>query len=55
MKDTRRREIDVGLVWRYDRFARSTQALIRALKEFQAFGVAYGTAWNYAKKSESTP
>ena len=29
------------LVWRYDRFARSTQALIGGLKEFQALGVDF--------------
>jgi len=37
----RKRELDVVLVWRYDRFARSTQALINALKEFQARGVDF--------------
>jgi DNA invertase Pin-like site-specific DNA recombinase len=31
----RKRQVDVVLVWRYDRFARSTQALVNALKEFQ--------------------
>lgn len=29
------------LVWRYDRFARSTQALVNALKEFQSLGVDF--------------
>jgi len=37
----RRREIDVVLVWRYDRFARSTRALVNALKEFEALGVDF--------------
>lgn len=37
----RRREIDVVLVWRYDRFARSMQALVNALKEFEALGVDF--------------
>ena len=37
----RRREVDVVLVWRYDRFARSTQALISALGEFRALGVDF--------------
>jgi len=37
----RKREIDVVLVWRYDRFARSTQALIGALKQFQSLGVDF--------------
>lgn len=37
----RKRKVDVVLVWRYDRFARSTQALINALKEFQSLGVDF--------------
>ncbi len=37
----RKRIIDVVLVWRYDRFARSTQALVNALKEFQSLGVDF--------------
>jgi DNA invertase Pin-like site-specific DNA recombinase len=40
-EDARRRAFDVVLVWRYDRFARSTQALIGALKEFEALGVDF--------------
>ena len=35
----RKRKLDVVLVWRYDRFARSTQALVNSLKEFQSLGV----------------
>lgn len=37
----RKRQIDVVLVWRYDRFARSTQALVNALNEFRALGVNF--------------
>ena len=37
----RKRQIDVVLVWRYDRFARSTQALVNALKEFQSLSVDF--------------
>lgn len=37
----RRREIDVVLVWRYDRFARSTQELVNRLNEFRALGVHF--------------
>lgn len=37
----RKRKLDVVLVWRYDRFARSTQALVNALKEFQSLGVDF--------------
>jgi DNA invertase Pin-like site-specific DNA recombinase len=40
-KAARTRQIDVVLVWRYDRFARSTQALVNALKEFQHLGVDF--------------
>ncbi len=38
---TRKHHIDVVLVWRYDRFARSTQALLQALQEFQHLGVDF--------------
>ena len=41
LEATRKRRIDVVLVWRYDRFARSTQALVNALKEFQKLGVDF--------------
>jgi DNA invertase Pin-like site-specific DNA recombinase len=41
LADVRAGDIDVVLCWRYDRFARSTQALINALKEFQRLGVAF--------------
>jgi DNA invertase Pin-like site-specific DNA recombinase len=37
----RKRQVDVVLVWRYDRFARSTQALMQALKEFQSLAVDF--------------
>lgn len=37
----RKRKIDIVLVWRYDRFARSTQALISALNEFKTLGVDF--------------
>jgi DNA invertase Pin-like site-specific DNA recombinase len=37
----RRRATDVILVWRYDRFARSTHALINALSEFNSLGVDF--------------
>jgi len=39
--DARKRKIDVILVWRYDRFARSTQALVNALYEFKDLGVDF--------------
>jgi len=37
----RQRQVDVVLVWRYDRFARSTQALVNALQEFHSVGVDF--------------
>ncbi len=37
----RKRAIDIILVWRYDRFARSTQALVNALVEFRDLGVDF--------------
>jgi DNA invertase Pin-like site-specific DNA recombinase len=37
----RKRQIEVVLVWRYDRFARSTQALVNALNEFRSLGVDF--------------
>jgi DNA invertase Pin-like site-specific DNA recombinase len=37
----RRRTTDIVLVWRYDRFARSTHALINALSEFSSLGVDF--------------
>ena len=35
----RKRSIDVVLVWRYARFARSTQAVVQALQELRHVGV----------------
>ena len=34
----RKRQVDIVLVWRYDRFARSTQALVHALKSSTVSG-----------------
>ena len=41
LKQVRKRKLDVVLVWRYDRFARSTQALVNALKEFHSLSVDF--------------
>lgn len=41
MAAVKKRQLDAVLVWRYDRFARSTQALVNALKEFQSLGVDF--------------
>ena len=41
MEDSRRRKFDAVLVFRFDRFARSTQHLLRALEEFRALGIDF--------------
>jgi len=38
---TRKRQIDAVLVWRFDRFARSTKHLVLALEEFRSLGVQF--------------
>jgi len=38
MNDAKKRKFDVVLVWRFDRFARSTKHLILALEEFKNLG-----------------
>lgn len=41
MQDARRGQFQVVLVWRFDRFARSTKELIDALEEFRSIGVSF--------------
>jgi len=41
MNDARKRRFDVVLVWRFDRFARSTKHLILALEEFKNLGIDF--------------
>ncbi|MBI2418844.1 MAG: recombinase family protein [Ignavibacteriales bacterium] len=41
LNDVRKRKTDAVLVWKFDRFARSTKELINALEEFQALGVDF--------------
>ena len=41
MAAARQRRFDVVLVWRFDRFARSTSHLIRALDDFRSLGIAF--------------
>jgi len=41
MDDAKRRRFDAVLVARFDRFARSTRHLVRALEEFNALGVDF--------------
>jgi len=41
MTDAKRGMFDVVAVWRFDRFARSTSHLLRALEEFAALGIDF--------------
>lgn len=50
----RKRQYDIVLVWRFDRFDRSTQALhtdgLSPMKISKQLGLGYGTVFNYLKK-----
>jgi DNA invertase Pin-like site-specific DNA recombinase len=41
MDDARKRKFDIVLVWRFDRFARSTKHLVNALYEFRNLGIDF--------------
>jgi DNA invertase Pin-like site-specific DNA recombinase len=41
MADAQRGKFDVVVVWRFDRFARSTNQLILALEEFRGLGIDF--------------
>ena len=41
MADARRGTFDVVVVWRFDRFARSTKQLVLALEEFRSLGIDF--------------
>lgn len=41
MAAARKRQIDTVLVWRFDRFARSTKHLLLALEEFRYLGILF--------------
>ncbi len=41
MVDAKKRRIDIVLVWRFDRFARSSKQLAMALDEFQHLGIDF--------------
>ena len=41
MDDAKKRRFDTVLVWRFDRFARSTKHLILALEEFKNLGIDF--------------
>lgn len=44
LADCRRRRLDVVLVWKFDRFARSLKQLVSALEEFHKLGVNFISA-----------
>lgn len=44
LADCRRRRLDVVLVWKFDRFARSLKQLVSALEEFRKLGVDFLSA-----------
>jgi DNA invertase Pin-like site-specific DNA recombinase len=41
MDEARKRKLDAVLVWRFDRFARSTKHLLTALEEFRSAGIQF--------------
>src|SRR6202171_6134493 len=41
MDDARKRQFDAIIVWRFDRFARSTKHLLMALEEFRSLGIQF--------------
>ncbi len=41
MNDAAKRRFDVVAVWRFDRFARSTSHLLRALEQFKSLGIDF--------------
>src|ERR1035438_8011678 len=41
MQDCRKKKIDVVVVWKFDRFARSLRQLLTALEEFRQRGVGF--------------
>ncbi len=41
MEDIRKRKLDGIVVWRFDRFARSTKHLLAALEEFRSLGIQF--------------
>lgn len=41
MDGARKRKFDVVLVWRFDRFARSSRHLVSALEEFRSLGINF--------------
>jgi DNA invertase Pin-like site-specific DNA recombinase len=43
MADARKRQMDIVLVWRFDRFARSVSHLLQALESFRTVGIEFAS------------
>jgi DNA invertase Pin-like site-specific DNA recombinase len=41
MDDSRKRQFDAVICWRFDSFARSTKHLLLALEEFRSLGIQF--------------
>src|SRR6266852_5616167 len=41
MTDAKKRKLDIVLVWRFDRFARSVSQLLQALETFRTVGIEF--------------
>ncbi len=54
MNDAKKRRFDVVLVWRFDRFARSTRHLINALEEFKNLAIDFVSYQENIDTSTST-
>src|SRR3954449_6842551 len=51
LEAARKRQFDVLLVWRYDRFARSMRELVNALSEFEGLGIDF---FSYNEGADTT-
>ena len=54
MNNARKRRFDVVLVWRFDRFARSTRHLVLALEEFRNLGIEFVSYQENIDTSDTT-
>ena len=54
MADAKRGKFDVVVVWRFDRFARSTRFLLEALEAFSALGIDFVSLQGECCTSTST-
>jgi DNA invertase Pin-like site-specific DNA recombinase len=54
MADAHKRKMDIVLVWRFDRFARSVSHLLQALETFRAVGIEFGSLSEQIDTSTTT-